>query len=482
MQDFPQTTAPQSTMLQYSPEPPQNACMVCQEGNRLWLENQSGTNMSLAVTVGSETSTVLPQSAESATMLPNTLSGSGGALEISVNGQSATLLQSVDPGLLTRPEDVQVGVVAARPRNTTRPVAGENRGIPVLSENNTVNLSDFLSDGLSEDNTEVDLVMVCQAGDGQGAITSEGNYVVDDLSDDQLQWLASSIVQNTISSGTNEASGLAVFAGGIAWGQRGQAMAALRELVFGGRFYVKSISSWGGRYAIIFKGAHRSRSFLTATAYGLRNGKMSYISSYADVMAAQAGGGTGAASAARSAAKGNFIGFVIAATFDVNDFIQSEDPEQNWGDLLGALSVTFVKVWIAGFAGVLLAGAIASAAVAAGVASVPVIVVVGLGLGISIAAGFLLDKIDNWLGVKQGARKIGRAFAGAVSRGLTAVASFVEEIATNVDSLIDGWFRDFEQHLRQNDPVGHCALFCSNPLDQLDAWSRGLGGGGLRWR
>ncbi|TNE63933.1 hypothetical protein [Celeribacter ethanolicus] len=195
---------------------------------------------------------------------------------------------------------------------------------------------------------------------------------------------------------------------------------------------------------------------------------MSYISSYADVMSARAGGGTGAASAARSAAKGNFIGFIIAASFDVSDFVQSEDPEKNWGDLLGALGVTFAKVWAAGFAGVMIAGAIAASAAAA-----PVILVVGIGLGVSIVVGVLLDKIDQWLAVKERASRIGRVFAGAVPRGLRAITAFIEEIATNVDSLLDQWYADFEQHLRENDPLGHCALFCSDPLDQLDAWMHG---------
>ena len=185
------------------------------------------------------------------------------------------------------------------------------------------------------------------------------------------------------------------------------------------------------------------RSFLTAAAYGLRNGKMSYISILSDVMSARAGGGTGAASAARSAAKGNFIGFIIAANFDVSDFVQSEGPENNWGDLLGALGVTFAKVWAAGFAGVMIAGAIAASAAAA-----PVILVVGIGHGVSIIVGVLLDKIDQWLAVKERASRIGRDFAGAVSRRLRAITAFIEEIATNVDSLLDQWYADFEQHLR----------------------------------
>lgn len=344
MQDLSSVDAPQSTMLKYTPDAPENVCMVGQQGDRLWLENQSGRNMSLAVTVGSQTSEILPQSANQPTPLLNTVTGSAGAIDISVNGQSATLMRRVDPSVPARPEDVQVGMIATQPWQTNRPIRGENRSIPVLSSNNTVNLSDFLSPGVTEDNTEIDLVIVLRANSGAGAITREGHYVLDELNDNQLQWLSSSIVQNTIASGIDEASGLAVCAERISRGQRGQAISALRELLVQGKFYGKPIASWGG------------------------------------------------------------------------------------------LGVTFIKVWAA----------------------------------------------DNWLGVKQTAQRIGRSFAGAVSRGLTAIGTFAERIASGVDSMIDGWFRDFEQSLRQNDPVGHCALFCSNPIDQLDAWMRGFGGPGIR--
>ena len=468
-------------MACYPPEDTENYCAICNEGNRLWLENRGSSSVSVAVTVGSATSSVLPQTADAPTMLCNTVPNSGGPLTIDINGQTATALENLDPNLISRPEDVTVGLITAPRGAGNRPIANESRGIPVRSAGNEVSLSDFLSDGVTEGNTEIDMVMVCEAAQGSGAITSEGAYNVNDLSDAQLSWLSSSIAQNTISNVGNEAGQVALFAREVSRGNRGQVVAALRELIFEGRFYVKSISSWGGRFGIIFKGAHRSRSFLTAISYGLRNGKMSYVSSYADVMAAQAAGGSGVSQAARGVAKGNFIGFVIAAAFDVNDFFQSEDPEKNWGDLLGALSVTFVKVWVAGFVGVLLAGAIASAAVAAGVAAVPVVLVVGLGVGIAIGVGFLLDKLDDWLGVKESARRMGRAFAGAINRGLRSAAAFIERIATAVDSTIDGWFRDFEESLRRNDPNGWCALFCGNQLDQADAWMRGLTGRGINW-
>lgn len=244
-----------------------------------------------------------------------------------------------------------------------------------------------------------------------------------------------------------------------------------------GRFYVKQIASWGGQSAIIFKGAAKSRSFLTAISYGLRNSKMSYLSSYAmGIDAVQNPSARTVGRVASTAAKGNLIGFVIAAHADVTDFIKSEDPEKNWGELLGSLGFTFIKVWIAGFVGILGAAAIASAALAAGAAAVPVVVVVGIGVGIAIGAGVLLDWLYNATGFKAAAKKIGRKFGLAVNKGFSAASAFIDSISTSAEGIIDGWFQSFSNSLRQNDPNGWCALFCSSPLDQVRAWQRGLTG------
>lgn len=85
--------------------------------------------------------------------------------------------------------------------------------------------------------------------------------------------------------------------------------------------------------------------FLTSAIYGLNNSKISYISSYAKGMeAVQSRSASAAGAVVRGAAKGNFTGFFISAIYDIAEFVQSENPEQNWGELLGALGVTFVKV------------------------------------------------------------------------------------------------------------------------------------------
>ncbi len=99
MQDFPPYQHPRSMMSRYPAEPANQATCACDQGNRLWLENHSGQDMSVAVTVGSETSSILPQTASQPTRLGNTVAGSGGPLDLTVNGEStlACWITSIQP-------------------------------------------------------------------------------------------------------------------------------------------------------------------------------------------------------------------------------------------------------------------------------------------------------------------------------------------------------------------------------------------------
>ena len=464
--------AASEVMEEYPAAPVGATSLQCRQGNRLWLENLSGRDASVAVTVGSETSQILPQTASDFTLLPNTLAGSSGSVSIAINGQSCMPIEGLRPELLTCPEDVTVGLVTGRARTTPNPLSGAERGIPVELNAAEADLSQFLPDGMTVSNTEIDMVFVGMAAGGPGAMPP-GLHDVDSTSDAEAQWLAQSLISNTISSVGNEAG--AVISFGLQTGQSspGQVRTALKEVIWNGRFYVRQIAAWGGQSAIIFKGAARSRSFLTAISYGLRNSKMSYLSSYALGMeAVRNPSARSIGQVAQTAAKGNLIGFVIASHADVSEFIQSEDPEKNWGELLGALSVTFVKVWAAGFVGILMATALASIALSAA----PVALVVGLGVGFAIGAGVLLDRLDNMTGFKAAARRIGHKFGLAVQKGFSAVSAFVERISTGVEGIIDRWFQSFSNNLRQNDPNGWCALFCSSSLDQARAWQRAFTG------
>lgn len=340
-------------MEQFPAEPVDATSLPCQQGNRLWLENLTGTNLSIAATVGSKTSGMLPQTASEPTLLTNSPDGSSGTIKLAVNGEICTAIQNVERSWIQQAEDVQVGIVVGQSRQQKTPVNGPGNTIPVghisgadggtLVAPPPAELSLFLEDGMSESNTDVDLVFVGITAPGPNALPP-GQYQVDDLPEETANWVLDSILANTIASTANEAGGVGAFGRGVARNNPSMVWAALKEVILQGRFYIKSIASWGGRNAIIFKGLTGSRSFLTTAIYGLNNNKMTYLSSYAKGLeAVQTGSLSGAGRVAVGAAKGNLIGFFISAAFDVTEFVRSEDPEQNWGGLLGALSVTFVR-------------------------------------------------------------------------------------------------------------------------------------------
>lgn len=456
-------------------------CLPCQMGNQFWMENLSDNNIDAAFSVNGKVSQMLSQTASEPTVLINSLQETTGNLNLAINGQNVTFLENIDTTRLNSPEELKVGIVIGKRSTEDNPIRlSQQDAIPFAITNNQVNLTQFLPDGITEENTDIDMVMICHTVEGEGQITSEGFYVVDDQSEETLEWLMSSLAANTISSGANELGYGALFARDIAeeFG-RPKMITALKELIWEGKFYVKQMPSWGGKYGIIFKGPHKSRSFLTAISYGLRNKKMTYVNSFAEVNAEYNAGGikAGLSSAARSAATGNFIGFVISGALDAYEFWEDEDPEKNWGDLLGALGVTFVKVWAAGMVGLIAGAAIASVTLGA----LPVIAIVGIGLGTAIFVGWGLDILDNYFGVKAAAKKIGRSFAGIIIKAVNFTVAFVEKIMTDIDSLIDSWVSETKAELRQNDPTGYCALFCSNPLEQVDAWMRGLTGRGIHY-
>ncbi|USH04778.1 hypothetical protein K6Q96_24030 [Grimontia kaedaensis] len=440
-------------------------------GNQFWLENTSGSSLDVKYYVNGQASPSLPQTADKPTVLDNSLAGTTGKLEIEVDGEKTTLIENIDSSLLSAPGDLRGGIIVGKPGEvapTPSPKVHFDPTAPPLD-------SRILLPDNALGNTEVDVISVVPSMPNTQAITEEGIYSVDTLSDGQVFWVLESFMQNSIATSANEFS---VAIGqtvrhGKELGSAG-ARSFLKEVLFQGKFAVKNISSWGGKAAIVFKGNHRSRSFLTAIMYGVKNNKMSYISSYAEVATELLNKNiTGAYKAAATGSmplkSGNFIGFAIATAFDIHAFMKDDDPEKNWGDLLGMLGVTFVKVWAAGFVGLLTAAGLLA------FFGAPVLLVVGLGAVASIVAGVGLDYLDSYFGIKEGARKIGRGFVEIID----SLLSFSFD---DLQRMVETWEQDFKSSLRENDPNGYCALFCSDPLNQLDAWMRGLGGRGLGGR
>ena len=159
----------------------------------------------------------------------------------------------------------------------------------------------------------------------------------------------------------------------------------------------------------------------------------------------------------------SFVGFLVSASFDVHEFIVTEDPEKNWGDLLGALGVTFVKVWIAGYLGLLAVGAVLAFGF-----SVPIWGVVLLGLGLSVFFGYRLDRIDRNYNIKTSMEKICHDFAINVNYAY-------QWTYLQIESKLNSWENDFKKSIQKNDPMGHCALYCASSKDRLFSWMYAFG-------
>lgn len=461
-----------------------NVCYDCRGGNRFWLENMSGSGVSLTFSVNGVSSPIIDaeRGGDEPTLIPNTLDGSRGRLEMSVNGRAGvTLVDSIDNSYFRSPEDLACGVVVGPQGNRRNNERVDETRIPFSEIDNDVDMERFLPDGVSPENSDIDMVMVLLADSGEGAIRSAGMHEIDDLDEESVGWMLRSFAQNTFSSMANDVGELSLFLNSARREQGWRAARdALRELVFQGKFYVRQVASWGNRWAIVFRGAHTSRSFLTAITYGLKNNKISYISSYAQLAADVSDGAvtSAARTTVRTAAKGNLIGFFINASFDVHDFWIDEDPEKNWGDMLGALGVTFVKVFVAGAVGFIAAAAFAAGAIAITGASAPVLLIAGVGTVVAIAVGFGLDWLDERTGFKEKVKGTMRKIAGQINiwaeRAANATVDFVDSVSNTVRQSIREWIDQVLSNVRHNNPTGWCAFFCSSPVDQVNAWRRGF--------
>lgn len=448
------------------------------QGNRFWLENMTDTTPAITFSINSASTPNLPQTSETHTLLPNTLRDSKGSLRLNINGQSCEVLPNIDTRLMDKPEDLCGALIIGKPRsNPVESISNQDFGIPFTSEVETVDLSEFLPKGVTENNTDIDLVMILEGADSPNAIKKTGPRKVNDLNLQEAEWVLQSLLLNTL---TNTTDGARITLSNVrkAFDVRtlSQMKQAIKEIA-GTKMYIKPIAYWGGKTAIIFKGLNKGRAFLTSAIYGLRNKKMSFVSSYAEIAddALKKNFASGMGKATRGLVRNNFIGFIIAGVVETHEFIKSEDPEKNWGDLLGGLSVQFVKVWAAGFVGVLAAAGLVAIAAAAGVA-LPVFLVITIGISAAIGAGFFLDWLDNKYGVSEKARKMGRSLGSELVNAAEATTAFVDRMVFQpVDDLIDSWVYDwksaFINNLRYNDPQGYNAsLFCSDPKERKKAF------------
>jgi len=146
-----------------------------------------------------------------------------------------------------------------------------------------------------------------------------------------------------------------------------------------------------GKTLIIFKGYSGLRSFLTATTYSTNNIKVGIISTATDIKSASRAGGlsTAGLATAKTAVKGlGGFGFALVATFDIAEFMLSDDPLNNWSDLYVTLGIDAVKTVIATAAG-LIVGAI----------------IIGSGIGIVVVAGGIAAAVLTSFALEAGDRK-----------------------------------------------------------------------------
>ena len=113
---------------------------------------------------------VLPQTASDPTLLPNTLAGSAGSISIAINGHSCAPIEGLRADFIDRPEDVTVGLAVGQTRAAPNPLGGAERGIPVELNAAEADLAQFLPDGMTTSNTEIDMVFVGRAIHGPAAL------------------------------------------------------------------------------------------------------------------------------------------------------------------------------------------------------------------------------------------------------------------------------------------------------------------------
>ena len=247
MTDGPMCTPAQEAMQSFPARSVEDPICPCQQGNLFYQHNMSSTALStiFAPNNGGMSTPVLAQFTEEPLNFANVVDTSGGNLEASINGQAITILENIDTSQLNTPEDLRAGIVVGAPRTTPRePLSLPQDGIPFQSEINPADFAKFLPDGVSESNTDIDMVCVLLAAPGTGAL-SEGQYNVDDVQESALRWLLVSLAQNTFANVTNEAAMTGYYLNGVRQAQGVEAMrSVLKEVILQGRFTIKRISSF----------------------------------------------------------------------------------------------------------------------------------------------------------------------------------------------------------------------------------------------
>ncbi len=298
-----------------------------------------------------------------------------GAVRLTVDGKQRTLIP--DLSLFPPDEDDLCRVFVGSP--------GETQGSAVWSANQAIP-EEISKEPTTTQELDSETVVMWEASEAPPSGISEGKHDIESVDNRLLIWLANQM------AGTNLPP---LFKDLATMGARANERAFLRDLFFGGSFYIKQTN---GRFYIIFKGYPGLRTFINSARYSVDNAKVSIVSMYAQAATKTP---SGISSAVRSASKGNLISFVIVGAVDVFEYYSLPENERVFSDLLVDLAVDFGKVFVAGYAALL-----GGAAVIALAGTAPVWVVIAGAIAVGVAVGFGLDWLDEKLGFTAGLKQV----------------------------------------------------------------------------
>lgn len=346
--------------------------------NLFWADNQSGQSMDIKFLVDGKSTSSLPSNIdEGKTRLINTVGGTRNKLDMSINGQVHTLIENIPP--VQHPNELKAAVIIGSP------VSDKPKELKTLFASSNNQGSDI------EEHYPVILKVT-----GDTSLATDIIHNVNDISDEEIGVIMNSLKNNSFATITNEMAatgGIAVMYG-KEWGYD-QARLFLKDIMYQGKFSLRPVQQWGGGLALIFKGNHTSVRFLNAVKYALLNTKIDKTSTYFEVSKKAFG------EAFKTSAKeaipfkgGNVIGYIVAAEFNIQDFIKKDMTKQNFAELMANLGITFFKAWAAGLLGILIVAAWIPV-------SAPTLILISAGTMITITVGIFLDWVDYKVGISR---------------------------------------------------------------------------------
>lgn len=346
--------------------------------NLFWADNQSGQSMDIKFLVDGKSTSSLPSNIDEGKIrLINTVDGTRNKLDMSINGQVHTLIENIPS--VQHPNELKAAVIIGSP------VADKPKELKTLFASSNNQGSDI------EEHYPVILKVT-----GDTSLATDMIHNVNDISDEEIGVIMDSLKNNSFATITNEMAatgGIAVMYG-KEWGYD-QARLFLKDIMYQGKFSLRPVQQWGGGLALIFKGNHTSTRFLNAVKYALLNTKIDKVSTYFEI--SKKGFGDAVKTSAKEATPfkgGNVIGYIVAAGFNIQDFIKKDMTEQNFAELMANLGITFFKAWGAGLLGILFVGIWMPLAA-------PTLILIGTGVGATILVGMGLDWLDYKIGISN---------------------------------------------------------------------------------